>query len=175
MNEADLKLAVRLAILPRTLVMMQEKEDEKNAPPKPSPLPQPEKSEKDDDLEDEDDDSEEPEQEEEEEEEEEAAPGVPEEFMFDPEGVILDHEMLDVGKSQKHGKAGGWGLVFSQYRGRYIKAMFPRGGGVQLLADDAILRASGPYQKVSTGACASRLFAQCFHRRERHEDHAPGA
>lgn len=145
-NADDLKIAVKLAILPRSLILNQEMMDEDmEAPEQPPPPPRAEDQDDDDTQEEEEEDEEQQEQEEEDDEVEEA-PEVPEEFMFDPEGVALDPDMLDMAKSQNTGKAGGRGLVFSQDRGRYIRAMLPR-PGVQRLAVDATLRASAPYQK----------------------------
>lgn len=143
-NADDLRVAVRLAIVPRALVMSNEQMDNEQEAPPPPPPPQ---AQEDSDEETEEEEQEEKDQEQQEEPDQDEVPEVPEEFMFDPEGVVLDPELLQVSRAKTSGKAGGRGVVFSQDRGRYIKAMLPR-AGPQKLAVDATLRASAPYQKA---------------------------
>ncbi len=128
-NAEDLRCAVELAIVPRAAIIeMQPLEQPPPPPPSSSEdAPQPEDSTK----------------------QEKAEPEtleIPEEFIFDPEGVILDPSVLDFTQSAKRrGKAGSRSLIFSQDRGRYVKPMFPK-GEIKRIAVDATLRAAAPYQ-----------------------------
>jgi len=147
-NSEDLKVAVRLVIIPRSQQLPPD--DDEIQPPPPEEQSPPPQSSQDDQSPESENNEENDDQEEDDEEsdgQEESNSDVPEEFILDPEACMVDPDLLLFSSSKsKSGNSGSRSVILSQSRGRYVRPIIPR-GEVKRIAVDATLRAAAPYQK----------------------------
>ncbi len=146
-NSDDLKVAVRLVILPRATQIPPQDDDIQPPPPEDQSSPPPQSNNEDSEPESNENEDNQEEEQENSDGEEDSTPDVPEEFILDPESCIVDPDLLlfSSGKS-KAGNSGSRSVILSQSRGRYVRPLIPR-GKVKRIAVDATLRAAAPYQK----------------------------
>ncbi len=147
-NSEDLKVAVRLVILPRAMQIPPEDDDIQPPPPEDqSPPPPPQSNNEESDPETSENDNEQDQEQDNSDGEEESTPEIPEEFILDPEACMVDPDLLLFSSAKaKAGNSGSRSVIFSDSRGRYVKPIIPR-GKVKRIAVDATLRAAAPYQK----------------------------
>jgi magnesium chelatase subunit D len=165
---SDLQKAVILAIIPRATILPGDfeggdmsKADTSKAPPPSSdsdlqpimePLPtterltddehesseeKPEQDENSEDIEDDTND----------EEKTDNDLPIPAEFIFGVKEVKLSPALLKFSRWTRKGRGGKRAKIFSLTRGRFVKAIFPRGNKSYRLAIGATLRAAAPHQK----------------------------
>ncbi len=143
-NSDDLKVAVRLVIIPRSQQLPPD-DNEIEPPPPQDQTPPPQSNEDASDEEAESND--EPQDQQEEDGDEDFSPDVPEEFILDPEACVVDPDLLLFSSAKsKAANSGKRSVILSQTRGRYVRPIIPR-GKLNRIAVDATLRAAAPYQK----------------------------
>eukprot|EP01042_Synura_sphagnicola_P009923 gene9923-12727_t len=151
----DLRLAVKLAIVPRSRFVQNPPPQEEMMPPPPPPpssAPQPENNmdneakDNEEEKEDEEEKEEDKEEDEDDDEEAEGEPEVPAEFVFEASGVPMDDDMMKFGGRQRSGKGGKSGQIMSRDRGRYRRPVMPKTGEPLRIAIDATLREAAKNQ-----------------------------
>ncbi len=146
-NSEDLKVAVRLVILPRASQISPQDDDIQPPPPEDQSPPPPQSNNEDSEPESNDNEENQEEEQENSDGEEDSTPDIPEEFILDPESCMVDPDLLLFSSAKsKAGNSGSRSIILSQSRGRYVRPLIPR-GKVKRIAVDATLRAAAPYQK----------------------------
>ncbi len=150
-NSDDLKVAVRLVIIPRSQQIPPDDNEIEPPPPEdqtpPPPPSQSNEEESQDDSDYNDDEEEQDQDQDESDTDDDSSPDVPEEFILDPEACCVDPDLLLFSSAKsKASNSGSRAVILSQTRGRYVRPIIPR-GKLNRIAVDATLRAAAPYQK----------------------------